>query len=83
MNGREAGQCAGLVVRERGCASRSPVSRVGAEPERRLSAHLAVHREQTAGAARYFDVDDLAALADHLMVASQKAQGHVVRDVVP
>ncbi|GKQ52940.1 glycosyltransferase family 1 protein [Bradyrhizobium sp. Ce-3] len=42
-----------------------------------------VHREQTAGAARYFGVDDPAALADQLMRASQQARGLVVRNVVP
>lgn len=42
-----------------------------------------VHREQTSGAARYFGVDDPAALADQLMQASQEARGLVVRNVVP
>lgn len=42
-----------------------------------------VHREQTAGSARYFGVDDPIALADHLMQASRKARGLVVRNVVP
>ena len=41
-----------------------------------------VHREQTAGAARYFGVDDPVALADHLTQASQQARGLVVRNVV-
>ncbi|WP_298274405.1 glycosyltransferase family 1 protein [uncultured Bradyrhizobium sp.] len=42
-----------------------------------------VHREQTAGAARYFGVDDADALAHHLMQASQEARGAVVRNLVP
>ncbi|MGY3587827.1 glycosyltransferase involved in cell wall biosynthesis [Bradyrhizobium sp. USDA 4341] len=42
-----------------------------------------VHREQTAGAARYFGVDDPVALADHLAQASQEARGLVVRNVAP
>jgi hypothetical protein len=83
VNGREAGRSPGPAVRERRCVSRSPVSRAGAGPGRRPSANIAVHRRQTAEAASYFDVDDLAELADHLMDASQKAKGHVVRDVVP
>ncbi|MHC6154903.1 glycosyltransferase family 4 protein [Bradyrhizobium elkanii] len=44
---------------------------------------LEVHREQTAGAARYFGVDDPVALADHLVEASRQAKGLVVRNVVP
>ncbi|QPF82974.1 glycosyltransferase family 4 protein [Bradyrhizobium genosp. L] len=42
-----------------------------------------VHREQTAGGARYFGVDDPVALADHLMEASRQAAGLTVRNVVP
>ncbi|VIO76709.1 hypothetical protein CI1B_66080 [Bradyrhizobium ivorense] len=42
-----------------------------------------VHREQTAGRARYVGVDDPAALADHLMQASQQASGLVVRSIIP
>ncbi len=42
-----------------------------------------VHREQTAGAARYFGVDDPVALADHLVQALQEARGPVVRNLVP
>jgi glycosyltransferase involved in cell wall biosynthesis len=44
---------------------------------------IGVHREQTAGTARYFGVDDPAALADHLMRAANEARGLVVRNVVP
>lgn len=44
---------------------------------------IAVHREQTAGAARYFGVDNPVALADHLMQVSQQAGTPVVRNVVP
>jgi glycosyltransferase involved in cell wall biosynthesis len=43
---------------------------------------IGVHREQTAGAARYFGVDDPVALADHLMQVSQRAGGLVVRNVI-
>jgi glycosyltransferase involved in cell wall biosynthesis len=42
-----------------------------------------VHREQTAGAARYFGVDDPAALADHLEQVSAQGCGQVVRNIVP
>lgn len=42
-----------------------------------------VHREQTAGAARYFGVDDAAALADHLMQLSGQSHRQVVRNIVP
>ncbi|MCS3451029.1 MULTISPECIES: glycosyltransferase family 4 protein [Bradyrhizobium] len=42
-----------------------------------------VHREQTAGSARYFGVDDPVALADHLMQAAQDAHGPIIRNVVP
>lgn len=42
-----------------------------------------VHREQTAGSARYFGVDDPVALADHLVQASRQAGGLVVRNIVP
>ncbi len=44
---------------------------------------LEVHREQTAGAARYFGTDDPVTLADHLMSASQDSEGLMVRDLVP
>ena len=42
-----------------------------------------VHREQTEGAARYFGVDDPAALADHLAQLSGQCHGQVVRNIVP
>ena len=42
-----------------------------------------VHREQTAGAARYFGVDDPAALADHLTQLSEHNRGPVIRNIVP
>ncbi|MBR0875121.1 glycosyltransferase family 4 protein [Bradyrhizobium tropiciagri] len=42
-----------------------------------------VHREQTAGTARYFGVDDPVALADHLMEVSRQAGAPVVRNIVP
>lgn len=41
-----------------------------------------VHQEQTAGAARYFGVDDPVALADHLMQLSELKREPVVRNVV-
>ncbi|MHC2252475.1 glycosyltransferase involved in cell wall biosynthesis [Bradyrhizobium embrapense] len=44
---------------------------------------IEVHREQTAGAARYFGVDDAAALADHLMQLSGQSHRQVVRNIVP
>ena len=44
---------------------------------------LDVHREQTAGMARYFGVDDPVALANHLMRAWQDAKVSVVRNLVP
>ena len=43
---------------------------------------LDVHREQTAGTASYFGTDDPAALADHLMRASQNSGGPLVRSLV-
>ncbi|WP_245473475.1 glycosyltransferase family 4 protein [Bradyrhizobium zhanjiangense] len=42
-----------------------------------------VHREQTAGGARYFGVDDPAALAEHLMQVSKMNNPPTVRDIVP
>jgi glycosyltransferase involved in cell wall biosynthesis len=42
-----------------------------------------VHREQTCGTARYFGIDDPAALADHLRDASQVAQPPAPRDLLP
>ncbi len=42
-----------------------------------------VHREQTAGAARYFGVDDPVALADHLMQISEMNSPPTVRNIVP
>ncbi|PAY04494.1 MULTISPECIES: glycosyltransferase family 4 protein [Bradyrhizobium] len=42
-----------------------------------------VHREQTAGAARYFGVDDPAALADHLTQLAKLSGEPVIRNVVP
>jgi glycosyltransferase involved in cell wall biosynthesis len=44
---------------------------------------LDVHREQTAGTARYFGTDDPVALADHLMRLSQNSGEPVVRNLVP
>ncbi|KJC56294.1 glycosyl transferase [Bradyrhizobium sp. LTSPM299] len=44
---------------------------------------IGVHREQTAGAARYFGVDDPVALADHLVQMSQQTGTPVVRNIVP
>ena len=44
---------------------------------------IAVHREQTAGAARYFGVDDPAALANHLMHVVQTARPAVIRNLLP
>ncbi|WP_249131645.1 MULTISPECIES: glycosyltransferase [unclassified Bradyrhizobium] len=41
-----------------------------------------VHREQTAGAARYFGVDDPVALADHLMQLSETNSAPVIRGLV-
>ncbi|WP_225712135.1 glycosyltransferase family 4 protein [Bradyrhizobium semiaridum] len=42
-----------------------------------------VHREQTAGAARYFGIDDPVALADLLAEALTQAKGPVIRNIVP
>lgn len=42
-----------------------------------------VHREQTAGAARYFGTDDPVTLADHLMRASKDSEVAVIRNLVP
>nr|WP_233475867.1 glycosyltransferase family 1 protein [Bradyrhizobium brasilense] len=42
-----------------------------------------VHREQTAGAARYFGVDDPVGLADHLMQVSEMNSPPSVRNIVP
>jgi glycosyltransferase involved in cell wall biosynthesis len=42
-----------------------------------------VHREQTGGASRYFDVGDPEALADHLSDVSQAAEPVVARDLLP
>ncbi|MBR1249465.1 glycosyltransferase family 4 protein [Bradyrhizobium sp. AUGA SZCCT0169] len=44
---------------------------------------LDVHREQTAGAARYFGTDDPVTLADHFIGASQDAEVLVIRNLVP
>jgi glycosyltransferase involved in cell wall biosynthesis len=44
---------------------------------------LDVHREQTAGAARYFGTDDPVTLADHLMRAWQDSEAPVIRNLVP
>jgi glycosyltransferase involved in cell wall biosynthesis len=44
---------------------------------------IAVHREQTGGAARYFGTDDPVALADHLTHAAQHYGHLTVRNVVP
>ncbi|TWB96928.1 glycosyltransferase involved in cell wall biosynthesis [Bradyrhizobium macuxiense] len=41
-----------------------------------------VHQEQTAGAARYFGVDDPVALADHLMQLSELKREPAVRNVL-
>ena len=42
-----------------------------------------VHREQTAGTARYFGINDPEALADHLSGVSQATERMVVRDLLP
>jgi glycosyltransferase involved in cell wall biosynthesis len=42
-----------------------------------------VHREQAVGAARYFGIDDPAALADHLLYAQQKPGPAAIRNLLP
>jgi glycosyltransferase involved in cell wall biosynthesis len=42
-----------------------------------------VHREQTADVARYFGIDDPAALANHLLYAMQTAGPVVIRNLLP
>ncbi|WMT72569.1 glycosyltransferase family 1 protein [Bradyrhizobium sp. Ash2021] len=44
---------------------------------------LDVHREQTAGEARYFGTDDPFTLADHLMRTSRACEVSIVRSLVP
>ena len=44
---------------------------------------LEVHREQTAGMAKYFGPDNPVALADHLMRANQDMKPFTVRNLVP
>ena len=44
---------------------------------------LDVHREQTAGTARYFGTDDPATLADHLMRVAQGSEASIIRNLVP
>ncbi|UPJ70904.1 glycosyltransferase family 1 protein [Bradyrhizobium sp. 187] len=48
-----------------------------------LLSGLDVHREQTGGKARYFDVDDVQALADHIRDAAESAPDAVVRQLQP
>ena len=48
-----------------------------------LLSDIDVHREQAAGAARYFGTDAPEALADHLFNASQNAEGPLVRSLQP
>jgi glycosyltransferase involved in cell wall biosynthesis len=42
-----------------------------------------VHREQAAGAASYFRIDDPTTLADHLLHASQNAEATMLRNLLP
>lgn len=48
-----------------------------------LLSGLDVHREQTGGKARYFGVDDVQALADHIRDAAESAPDAVVRQLQP
>jgi glycosyltransferase involved in cell wall biosynthesis len=43
---------------------------------------LEVHREQSAGKARYFGTDDAAALADHIMSFAKDAEPYFVRNLL-
>jgi len=44
---------------------------------------LDVHREQAAHSASYFEMDDPAALANHIMRVSQQSDPPSIRDFVP
>ena len=60
-----------------GCTRRGKIVRRANESD------LEVHREQTAGSAKYFGTDDPSALADHLMSAAQDTEPLFVRNLVP
>ena len=44
---------------------------------------IGVHREQTGGAARYFDLNDAPALADHLAASAAAFTPFTPRDLMP